>query len=260
VAAAWKATPRLDINARLQRRVGQLNFSDFLASANLNRESADAANPDLVPPQSWDAEIEATRNLGEWGTSSAKLYSRLISDIIDQVPIGPTQESAGNVDRAVVYGLEWNSTFQLARLGWAGAKLDARLQLQNSRLNDPLTGEPRRISNDLVRSAEINLRHDIPGGPWAWGGQLNHNRRAPSVRLGEISASYEESPFNTSLFVEHKDLAGLTVRGSVRNLLGAKDYFDRTVFVGRRGSPISFIESRDRSAGPTFSLAVSGTL
>ena len=260
LAAAWKATPRFDINARLERRVGQLNFGDFLASTNLGRESADAANPDLVPPQSWDGEIEATRKFGDWGTASAKIYSRLISDIIDQIPIGRTQESAGNIDQAAVYGIEWNSTVQLVRFGWAGAKVDARLQLQNSRLKDPLTGNPRRISNDTVRSIEINLRHDVPRSNWAWGGQLDHSRRAPSVRLGEISVNYEESPFNTSLFVEHKNLVGLTVRGSVRNLLGANDYLDRTVFVGRRGGAISFIEARNRSVGPTLSITVSGTL
>lgn len=260
LAAAWKASPRLDINVRLERRVGQLNFGDFLASTNLGRESADAANPDLVPPQSWDGEIEATRNLGGWGTASARIYRRFISDIIDQIPIGLTEESAGNIDRALVYGIEWNSTVQLARLGWPGAKVDARFQLQNSRLSDPLTGEPRRISNDPVRSLEINLRHDVPRSNWAWGGQLNQSRRAPSVRLGEISVSYEESPFDTSLFVEHKNIGGFTVRGSVRNLLGANDFLDRTVFVGRRGSAISFIEVRDRSVGPTFLLTVSGAL
>jgi len=259
VAAAWKATPRLDINARLERRVGQLNFSDFLASANLGRESADAANPDLVPPQSWDAEVETTRNFGDWGTSSARIYGRLISDIIDQIPIGLTQESPGNLDRAVVYGIEWNSTVQLGKLGWHGAKLDARLQFQNSALSDPLSGERRRISNDLVRTVDISLRQDVKGTDWAWGGQVLQMRRSPSTRLGEISVNYETSPFDTGLFLEHKNVAGLTLRGSVRNLIGANDFLDRTVFVGRRGGPISFIEARNRSVGPTFSLAVSGS-
>lgn len=260
VAAAWKATPRLDINARLERRVGQLNFNDFLASANLGRDSADAANPNLVPPQSWDGEIAATRTIGDWGTSTARIYTRLISDIIDQIPVGLTQESAGNIDRASVYGIEWNGSAQLERFGWAGAKVDARVQLQNSRLKDPLTGEPRRISNDTVRGIEINLRHDVPGSDWAWGGGLDSNRRAPSVRLGELSVNYEESPFNTRFFIEHKNVAGLSVRGAVRNILGANDYLDRTVFLGRRGSAISFIEARNRTVGPTFSLSVSGNL
>ena len=258
-AAAWKATPRLDINARLERRVGQLNFSDFLASANLGRESADAGNPDLVPPQSWDAEIEATRDLGVWGTSSARVYSRLISDIIDQIPVGLTQEAPGNLDQAKVFGIEWNSTLQLSALGWRGAKLDAQVQMQRSRLIDPLTGAKRPISNDLVRRLDISLRHDVPGTDWAWGGQIVQMRRSPFVRLSEISLNYEARPFDTGLFLEHKNVAGLTVRAAVRNLLGANDYLDRTVFVGRRGSPISFIEARNRSVGPTFSLAVNGS-
>jgi hypothetical protein len=259
MAAAWKAAPGLDINARLERRVGQLNFSDFLASENLGRASADAANPDLIPPQSWDAELEATRDLGDWGTTSGRVYGRFISDIIDQIPIGLTQESPGNLDRAVVYGIEWNSTIQFGNIGWRGAKLDARLHLQNSALRDPLTGERRRISNDLVRTVDISLRHDVPSTDWAWGGQVLQMRRSPSVRLGEISLNYEASPFDTGLFVEHKNVGGLTVRGSIRNLLGANDFLDRTVFARRRDGPISFIEARNRSVGPTFSLSVSGS-
>ena len=260
LAAAWEASSRLDVNARLERRVGQLNFSDFLASANLGRDIEDAANPDLVPPQSWDAELEASRRLGAWGTARAKIYSRLISDIIDQIPIGLTQEAAGNVESAVVHGIEWNSTLQLSQLGWAGARLDARLQFQTSRLRDPLTGEPRPISNELSRFVEFKLRHDIPGSNWAWGAQIEQMRRHPFVRLGEIVANYEMSPFDSGLFVENKNVFGLTARVSIRNLLGGNDITDRTVFIGRRGGPVSFFEARDRSVGPVFSISVSGTL
>jgi hypothetical protein len=78
LAAAWKASSDLDITARIERRVGQLNFSDFLASANLGRDTEDAANPDLVPPQSWDAELQVRRNFGAWGTTTARIYTRLI--------------------------------------------------------------------------------------------------------------------------------------------------------------------------------------
>jgi hypothetical protein len=38
------------------------------------------------------------------------------------------------------------------------------------------------------------------------------------------------SPFNSGLFVEHKDVLGLTVRAAVRNLLGADDILERSVF------------------------------
>lgn len=260
LTTAWQSSPRLSINMRIERRVGQLNFSDFLASQNLGRDVSDAANPDLVPPQSWDAEVEAIRNLGAWGNATLRVYGRLISDIVDQIPIDATREAAGNIDKATVLGLEWKATLQMAPLGWRGARLDTRLQLQDSSLDDPLTGEPRRISNDLVRTIDFNLRHDVPGTDWAWGGQLSQQRRAASVRLSEVSINSEISPFLAALYLEHKDVAGLTVRGSIRNLFGGDDFLDRTVFVGRRDGPIAFVESRSRSVGPIFALSVSGTL
>lgn len=259
VAAAWKADFWLDVNAKLERRVGQLNFSDFLASANLGRDTEDAANPDLVPPQSWEAELEAVSDFGAWGTATARIYTRLISDIIDQIPVGSANEAAGNIDRARVYGMALNSTVQLSRVGWAGARLDAELRLQTSRVDDPLTGNSRLISNDLVRRIEVELRHDLPATDWAWGGEISQTRRAPVVRLGEVFESYEMSPFDSEVFLEHKDVFGLTIQAAVRNLFGADDLVTRSVFAGRRTDPLEFVELRNRSVGPTLSLGVSGT-
>ena len=61
-------------------------------------------------------------------------------------------------------------------------------------------------------------------------------------------------------FVEHKDVAGFTVKLSYRNLANMKDAVDRTVFVDRRGGPIAFSESRRREFGQYFQLTVTGTL
>jgi hypothetical protein len=60
-SAAWKASPRLDVNFKLQRRVGQLNFGDFLATVNLTDDRQNAGNVELVPTQSWEADLETTR-------------------------------------------------------------------------------------------------------------------------------------------------------------------------------------------------------
>ena len=72
LSAAWKASPRLDVNAKLERKVGQLNFSDFLASENLQNENSNAGNPDLVPPQSWEVDLSGTRNLGRYGSTTPR--------------------------------------------------------------------------------------------------------------------------------------------------------------------------------------------
>ncbi len=256
-SAAWKPTPRLDVNVKLQRRVGQLNFFDFLATVNLADERENAGNPDLVPQQSWDLDVETTRNLGAYGTTTLRLYGRLIDDIVDIIPIGATGESPGNIDRATIFGFEWKSTINFDPMGWRGAKFDARVQAQRSRVRDPLTGEPRPISNSLLHSVSAGLRHDVPETPWAWGGNLNYGLSALNHRLTEVGRQWE-GPVFASMFAEHKNLMGLTVRATIGNVLGAKSMLDRTVYVGRRTGPIDFFERRDRIIGPIFSFSVSG--
>jgi hypothetical protein len=62
------------------------------------------------------------------------------------------------------------------------------------------------------------------------------------------------------VFVEHKNVAGLTVRAEAFNLIDATHLFDRTVYSGRRTvAPISFIQRHDQLIGPIFSFSVKGT-
>ncbi len=257
LALNWRPDPKTTLNLRLQRRVGQLNFLDFLATVNLSDDRENAGNPDLVPPQSWELDLEGIRNLGPYGTTRLRLYGRWFQDIVDTIPIGETGESPGNIDSATVYGFEWNTTFNFDPMGWRGARIDARLQLQRSRVEDPLTGEQRPISNSLQRLVEVGLRHDIPGSDWAWGASLNHSIASRNVRLTEIGRQWE-GPVWSSAFVEHKDVWGLTVRATVTNLTGARSMWDRTVYVGRRTGPVAFFEDRNRDIGPIFSFSIRG--
>jgi outer membrane receptor for ferrienterochelin and colicins len=254
---AWKPTPKWDVNLKIQRKVGQLNFYDFLASVNLKDEHENAGNPDLVPQQSWEADLETTRNFGAYGTSTLRLYGRRIDDIVDTIPIGLTGESPGNIDRATVYGFEWKGTLNFDPMGWKGAKLDARAWVQWSSLKDPLTGEKRRISNDLIHYFSVTLRHDIPGSDWAWGGAIDYELDSLDYRLTEVGRFWE-GPVWASLYVENKDVFGLTVRATAGNILGATSMWDRTIYVNRRTGPVDIIEHRDRIIGPIFSFQVRG--
>ena len=62
-----------------------------------------------------------------------------------------------------------------------------------------------------------------------------------------------------NVFVEHKDVFGLTVRATVGNLLNARHRFDRVVFDGRRErDPVLFVQKNNQLIGPIFSLSVKG--
>jgi hypothetical protein len=263
VNLAWRPQPGLDISARLEREVGQLNFFDFVASANVSGGTANAGNANLVPPQSWNAQIQASRNLGPWGTATARVYGRRITDVVDIIPVGATGQSPGNLDgTATVYGLQWTSTFNFDPLGWRGAKLDMNLQFQRTRLTDPLTGDRRSINENMTRQLEFNLRHDIPRSDWAYGASFFQYRQAEGFRLDQ-RFHFLDTPGTLGLFIEHKDVMGLTVRATVDNLLGTNESFSRTFFDGRRNaanSNILFTEDRDRFYGQVFTLTISGTI
>jgi hypothetical protein len=258
LSAAWQPNPRLAINAKIERRVGQLNFFDFLSSVNLGGGSQNQSNPDLVPPQSWDAEIEFAQDLGRYGNTTVKLYGRLIDDIVDQIPIGLTGEAPGNLEQATVIGIDGRSTLQLEPFGLKGARLDLRAQLQRTRLDDPLTGESRPISGNLVRFGEATFRYDLPGSDWAFGSSASHFRPAKVYRLSQLIFN-NEGPVFMSAYAENKDVLGLTMRATVSNLLGAESVLDRVNYLGRRTDPVSFVEVRRRKIGPIFSFLVSGT-
>lgn len=258
LSLAWAPQKGLDLSFKLRRKVGQLRFGQFLAVVDLNNGNANAGNIALVPPQSWEFDLELKKSLGKWGTTTLRLFEYRTDDYIDIIPIGPTGESPGNIDKARRRGIEWTSTFELAALGLKGAKLDTVVYLESSRIADPLTGESRAISgtNDVAVTAEF--RHDLPGSNFAWGFYANYRHFTDNYRLGAIQLEWEGPTF-AGLFVEHKDVLGLTVRATYINVLNGRNYFDRTAWTARRNnSPIAFIEARDRFIGPIFSFQVKG--
>ncbi|MGE3395365.1 MAG: TonB-dependent receptor plug domain-containing protein [Sphingomonas sp.] len=263
VNLAWRPNADLDVSLRLERAVDQLNFFDFVASSNVSAGTSNAGNANLVPPQRWNAQIQARRNLGPWGTITGRLYGSLITDIVDIIPIGTTGQSPGNLPgTATTYGFQLIGTINFDPIGWRGAKIDANLQFQGSSLEDPLNGLRRPFNERMTRQLDITLRHDVPNTQWAWGLTAFQYRQSEGFRLDQ-RFRFLDTPGSLGAFVEHKNVFGLTVRASVDNLLGTNESFSRTFFDGRRNSTNSnvlFTEDRDRFYGPIFTLSISGTI
>jgi hypothetical protein len=257
LTAAWTPDSNTTINLRLQRRVGQLNFFDFIANVNLEVDRENEANPNLVPPQSWEAEVEAVRRMGAWGQTTLRAYAHLVEDIVDIIPIGATGEGVGNIDSARRFGVDWRTTFNFDPIGWRGARLDLRFLLQHTEVEDPLLHVIRPISNTNQKFFEGIFRYDIPDSDWAVGGAASFQEAAWNYRLTELGYQ-TEGPVFASVYVENKDVFGLTVRATAGNVLDARSTWDRLVYVGRRDGPLDFIERRDRLIGPIFSFQIRG--
>jgi len=258
VTLAWKPADDFDLSFKLSREVDQLDFFDFVASVEVSNDVVDAGNPDLVPPQKWRAELEATKKLGAFGSATVTLFGEKISDIVDTVPISPTAEARGNIDSADRYGIELVSTLLLDPIGWNGAKLDIEVEATKSSLRDPITLRNRRIGQDDIYSYEIELRHDIPNTDWAWGAGIEDFDDVGNIRLDQIADFDTLAPYSW-IFVEHKDVFGLTVNANLGNLFDRGERFVRTAYVDRRDGPIDFIENRRRKFGLIYRMTVSGS-
>ncbi|MCB2066567.1 MAG: TonB-dependent receptor plug domain-containing protein [Erythrobacter sp.] len=255
---AWQVREGTDLSFELARRVGQLDFGDFLASVALAQGQQNAGNVQLVPEQSWEAKLEATQDLGRWGSSTLRLYARRIEDYIEVIPVPGGLETRGNVDSARLYGARWNSTFNLDPVGFAGAKIDLTVQFEDSALDDPLTGERRPFSSSQDRTVNLNLRHDVPRSNWAWGAGFDYFHTLPGYLTGEVTRDWE-GPVYTYAFVENKDVFGLTARVQVYNLTNGRARLDRMVWDGYRDrSPLLFRETRNLSVQPIISFTLTG--
>jgi hypothetical protein len=257
-ALDWKASPTLNLSGRIERVVGQLNFFDFIASVDLNQERADVTNADLVPPQSWSYEVEASLRMGALGNVNLRGFYEDITDIVDQIPISGGGQAPGNLPSAQRFGLTGDVTLLSDTIGWRGTRLDFSFALRDSDVIDPLLRLNRRISGTDIVDLRLNLRHDFPGTAWAMGGNADWEDNSPAVRLDEISLRTQSFAF-ASVFVENKDVAGMTMRASAGNLLDRSNLFERTVFTDRTAGLAAFTEQRSRDFGMIFTFEVEGS-
>jgi outer membrane receptor for ferrienterochelin and colicins len=259
LALAWKVAPRTTLNYVLQRRVDQLNFFDFASFVDVANNTGNTGNGQLVPPITNRTELELVQDLGGWGNVSVAIAHAIAEKLVDQVPLSPTTEGRGNLRPAKLYRLSSRATLLLDPIGLKGVRLNSDITLRRNRVRDPLTGVWRDQSQGQEYVIDLGLRHDIAGSDLAWGATYFTERFSPDLRLDEINDEFAIGPFVTA-FVEHKNVAGFTVRAEVRNLAGMTDALDRTIFVDRRTGPVDFIESRRRNFGRIIRLTVTGTL
>lgn len=125
-------------------------------------------------------------------------------------------------------------------------------------MRDPLLGFTRELSGNRLVDLSMNLRHDVSGTQWAFGAEGDWRENALAVRLDEVAL--DDPGFALlSAFIENKDVAGMTLRATLGNILSQRQEFSRTVFTDRANNLAAFSEERDRRFGTIFTLDVEGS-
>jgi len=248
----WSPDADDQVRLRVEREVGQLDFSDFVASSHLGTGSGSvqAGNPDLVPQHDWA--LEGTYERHFMGVVAVLTYRhQFIQDAIDRVPIySPSGvfDAPGNIGSAHEDDIEGNLTLPLQKLGLKGAQLKAQGTLRHSGVIDPTTGRERSFSNLHRFDWEAHFTQDLPTLRSTWGIDLFNRWTQTSYRFSEID-SYKLKAW-VELYFEYKPTPDLSLRAELDNATGRG--FERLLYVyngPRNTSSLAYVDDRRQEIG-----------
>jgi hypothetical protein len=243
---------------RLEQEVGQLNFFDFVSSANFDDADLDFGNPELQPDRTLVAEGVYERRFGEIGVISLTVFYNYVQDLIDLIPTSETTEATGNIGNGTRYGVEVGFTTPFDFIGLSDARVDVTYRIQDSSVTDLVTGGSRRFSNERPRSIEVDFRKELPSLRSATGFRYFEENDSQFFGVDEF-VRQDNNNSRVSVFWETTLPFGVKVRGEMNNVFNIKEPRQRTVFNGSRAlGNILFIEDQIRTQGREFFLTISG--
>lgn len=253
--ATWTPMADNQLRFRFERELGQLDFGDFAASAELDDGTVFGGNVDLEPEQRWISELSYERRFwGEGVVSIGYRHDRII-DVIDRLPLPGGLSATGNIGDGTLDQLSLNVVVPLDKVGISGARFTFRNDWNKTSVNDPTTGEDRRISGVRPSQANVGFQQDITSWKTQWGinwlprlGQATYD---PDQTFAWRGADYLEA------FVEYKPSPTLSLRAQ----LNLWDDFtqQRTVYATRNPRTVAFVEERSIDPRTFVSLRVRKT-
>ncbi|HEX3107361.1 MAG TPA: hypothetical protein VHQ22_23195 [Terriglobales bacterium] len=178
---------------RVEREVGQLDFTDFVASSSLDTGSVRSGNTNIVPQQDWVFEAIYERHF--WSDSDLAFTYRhyMVADVLDRVAVAAPSnpaglfDAAGNIGNGTEDTASADLTVSLDRLGIRNGQIKATGTRQWSRAKDPTTGAERPISALDPLEYSVGAYQNLPRLHTSWGASL----RTPCAKSSTIKGCTE---------------------------------------------------------------------
>ena len=108
----------------VKRTVAQLDFYDFISTAELSTDRVNAGNPNLVPQQAWEFRGMIEHPILGDGVAKLDVGYDLVNDVQDRILIfddeGNGFDAPGNIGTGKLYFAKLTSMHRLAKLGSRG--------------------------------------------------------------------------------------------------------------------------------------------
>jgi hypothetical protein len=229
----------------LIRTVAQLNFDDFITTAELANDRVDAGNADLEPQRAWEALLMVERPILGDGLAKVELGYNIIEKLQDRVPTPEGFDAPGNLGTGTQMFARGTLAAPLGRFGIKGGRLDLKGTIQDTSVEDPYTGEDRRFSGFTHWLFEANFRQDLDS--FAWGLNLFTNPASYYFRRNEIDKPDFKEPF-LNFFAEYRPSSRTTITLGLDNILNRPGNRYRTFFDPDRSNPDPYeFEYRERN-------------
>jgi outer membrane receptor protein involved in Fe transport len=141
----WTPTASTQVRLRIERTVGQLDFGDFAASADLEDENVFGGNVNLEPESRWVGELTFEKRFWGEGIVSVGLRHDEISNAIDVIPLEGGYADVGNIGDGTLDQLVLNVTVPTDKLGLSGGKFGFRNTWNHTEVTDPTTPPQRKF-------------------------------------------------------------------------------------------------------------------
>ena len=253
----WSPAPGHEVRFTVEREVGQLDFSNFVASAAVGAGTVSAGNRDLEPDTLWRAELGYEYRFGA-GSLVLTARREWISNLVDKLPVvvnNTVYDAVGNIGDARRDELEGSVKLPLDGLGLANVLVSGDAIWRRGRVTDPSTHLRRPISEDVPFELSAKLTHDIPSWHMRWGISYVHANQFERFNVRELQVNRVEDRLD--LFVEYKPNARWTLRAFGNNVTDSPTLFIRDVYFGLREiSAFRYHDLRTLRSGSHFGINV----
>lgn len=239
LAVAWQVRPSTQLRFRFEHEVGQLNFDDFVATANLTTAAGvTVGNPNLNPEQAWVSEAEVEQRLPGNIVAVATFRHSALEDVVDRGPVisptGDVYDRFDNIGPGRKDELLVTLTAPLDRLGLKGAELKGDFTNRWSEVTDPETRQKREISGLRPREWDVSFTQTVARWRTNFGVDVYGSWRERFYRYDLID-SYKLDAY-VKPFVEWRPRSDLIVRLEAPNITGRSFHEVLLVYPGRRSA------------------------
>jgi len=237
---SWTPSETTQVRLRIERTVGQLDFSDFAASSALADENVYGGNMNLEPEARWVSELTVEKRFWGEGIVSLGLRHDEIENALDVIPLDGGLSATGNIGDGTLDQLALNLVIPTDRLGVDGGKFRFKNTWNHAEVTDPTTGEARPISGLRPSQATFSWEQDLPRWNLQWGTTYIARLSQTAYRPDQIS--HMSGSDYWEFWAEYKPAPSLSLRAQVN--LWDDFQIERRVYSDRVSDQLAYREHR----------------